>query len=154
MPGTGTRPSCPPAPAGGLFALRAQRWAKFGLIRKEAVPKKKPYLTVYLSEDERQQITGLAAKASLPVSRFIKRVCLGQEVRSTVDQEAVLAPLHSKADLGRLGGLLKLHLMEVERTEQWRHDLRNLLRRVEAKQKELAVGFDKVVKSLLQRKRG
>ena len=118
------------------------------------MPKKKPYLTVYLSEDERQQITGLAGKASLPVSRFVKRVCLGQEVRSTVDQEAVLALLHSKADLGRLGGLIKLHLTEVGRTEQWYYDLRNLLRRVEAKQVELAAGFDQVVKSLLQRKRG
>ena len=118
------------------------------------MPKRKPYLTVYLSEDERQHITGLAAKAGLPTSRFIKRVCLGQEVRGTVDQEAVLALLHSKADLGRLGGLLKLHLSGLERTEQWHHDLRALLRRVEARQQELAAGFDLAVKSLLQGKRG
>ena len=154
MPGTGTRPSC--------RLLRRVAYSHFVLNaglnlapeEKETMPKKKPYLTVYLSEDERQQIIRLAAKASLPVSRFVKRVCLGQEVRSTVDQEAVLALLHSKADLGRLGGLLKLHLTDVERTEQWHQDLRNTLRRVEAKQAELTAGCDQLVKSLLQRKYG
>ena len=48
-------------------------------------PKKKPYLTVYLSEDERQRIIMLAGKVGLPVSSFMKKVCLAQEVRSTVD---------------------------------------------------------------------
>ncbi|UQZ88884.1 hypothetical protein C4J81_06610 [Deltaproteobacteria bacterium Smac51] len=118
------------------------------------MPKRKPYLTVYLTEDEHRQIAGLAGQAGLSVSRFVKRVCLGQEIRSKVDQEAVLALLHSKGDLGRLGGLLKLHLTEVEHHEQWHDDLRALLRRVEVKQRELAAGFDQVVKSLLQRGNG
>jgi len=117
------------------------------------MPKNKPYLTVYLSEDERQKIIGLAGKAGLPVSRFIKRVCLGQEVRSTVDQQAVLALLHSKGDLGRLGGLLKLHLAEARQAEPWHEDLRALLRQMEAKQRELAAGFDLVVQALLKKNR-
>lgn len=117
------------------------------------MPKSKPYLTVYLSEDERRRIIGLASKACLPVSRFIKRVCLGQEVRSTVDQQAVLALLHNKGDLGRLGGLLKRHLAEAIQDEPWHADLRVLLRQLEARQQELAAGFDLVVQSLLSKKR-
>jgi hypothetical protein len=117
------------------------------------MPKNKPYLTVYLSEDERRRITGLAGKAGLPVSRFIKRVCLGQELRSTVDQQAVLALLHSKGDLGRLGGLLKLHLADAQQAKPWHEDLRVLLRQVEARQQELAAGFDQVVQSLLRKNR-
>lgn len=118
------------------------------------MPKKKPYLTVYLSEDEHRMIAGLAGRAGLSVSKFVRRVCLGQEVCSTIDQQAALALLQSKGDLGRLGGLLKLHLAEVEHPEQWHDDLRVLLRQVEAKQRDLVVGFNLVVKSLLQRKSG
>jgi len=116
------------------------------------MPKNKPYLTAYLSEDDRQRVTELAGQAGLPVSRFIRRVCLGQEVRSTVDQQAVLTLLHSKGDLGRLGGLLKQHLADADQTAPWYDDLRALLRQVEAKQRELAVDFDQVVQALLKKK--
>ena len=116
------------------------------------MPKKKPYLTVYLSEEERQRITGLAGKAGLPVSSFMKKVCLAQEVRSTVDHQAVLALLQSKGDLGRLGGLLKHHLIDQGHTGQWHEDLRSLLRRIEFSQRELVAQFDQVAKSLLRGK--
>ena len=118
------------------------------------MPTKKPYIKAYLTVDEQAQVAAKAKQARLSISKFITAVCLAQEVRSTVDQQAVLALLHSKGDLGRLGGLLKHQLAETPHNKTWRGDLRALLRQVEACQKELAAGFDQVAQSLLKRKRG
>lgn len=105
------------------------------------MPKQKPYLTVYLTEDERAHISRLAGQANLSVSRFVKSVCLAQEVRSIVDQQAVLALLQSKADLGRLGGLLKLHLADTGAGQDWHEELRRLLKRIEAAHRDLVRDF-------------
>lgn len=109
------------------------------------MPKKKPYLTVYLSEDEQAQVAGLASRAGLSISKFVKSVVLAHEVRSIVDQQAVLALLHSKADLGRLGGVLKHHLSETGGVEGWHDDLRRLLRQIEASQRELVRDFKAII---------
>ena len=117
------------------------------------MPKRKPYLTVYLTEDEQAHIKRLAGQAGLPTSRFVKAVCLAQEVKSIVDQQAVLALLQSKGDLGRLGGLLKHHLSESGNGEAWYDDLRNLLKRVEVAQREMLRDFRLVSASYLKGKK-
>jgi hypothetical protein len=61
----------------------------------------------YLSPEEYKIVTDLAVQARLSVSKLVRAACLGLEIKSTADQEAVLALLKLKADLGRLGGLLK-----------------------------------------------
>lgn len=111
------------------------------------MPKKKPYLTVYLSQDEHDHVARLAGQARLSVSKFVKSVVLGHEIRSTVDQQAVLALLHSKGDLGRLGGVLKHHLSATGGTEDWLNDLRHLLRQIEVSQRELVRDFKVVINS-------
>lgn len=68
------------------------------------MPTKKKSVKTYLSPDEHERLAAQARRAGRPLSTFIKRVCLGWEVHSLVDQEALLALLKSKADLGRLGG--------------------------------------------------
>lgn len=101
-------------------------------------------MTVYLSQDEHDQVARLAGQARLSISKFVKSVVLGHEVRSTVDQQAVLALLHSKGDLGRLGGVLKHHLSATggtEDTEDWHNDLRRLLRQIEVSQRDLVRDF-------------
>ena len=117
------------------------------------MPKRKPYLTVYLTEEEQAHIKRLAGQAGLPISRFVKAVCLSQEVKSIVDQQAVLALLQSKGDLGRLGGLLKHHLSSPEADESWHEDLRQLLKRTEAAQREVLKDFRLVSASYLKGKR-
>lgn len=114
---------------------------------------KKPYLTVYLSADEHERITEKAAKAGLSVSAFAKRVCLAHEVNSILDLEAVLLVKNSKADLGRLGGLLKQHLSETGGTEDWHQELRGLLRSLEYSQRKLAKECEGITKTLHQTRR-
>ena len=117
------------------------------------MPKRKPYLTIYLTEEEQAHIKRLASQAGLPISRFVKAVCLSQEVKSIVDQQAVLALLQSKGDLGRLGGLLKQHLSDPGAGEAWHDDLRNLLKRIEAAQREVLRDFRLVSASYLKGKK-
>lgn len=114
------------------------------------MPKKKPYLTVYLSSDDHQRIAKKASKAGLSLSAFARRICLAQEVTSIIDLEAVLLVKNSKADLGRLGGLLKQHLSETGGTEEWHQELRGLLRSIEYSQRKLAKDCEGLTKTLHQ----
>jgi hypothetical protein len=50
----------------------------------------------------------MASQAKISVSKFVRQVCLGNEPKSKVDQEAVLALLRVNQDLSRLGNLFKL----------------------------------------------
>ncbi|WP_353862053.1 conjugal transfer protein TraJ [Azospirillum formosense] len=65
--------------------------------------------------EERAALNANAAAAGLPVSAFLLAAGLGTPIRSVVDldQVSTLAEVH--ADLGRLGGLLKLWLSHEER---------------------------------------
>jgi hypothetical protein len=67
-------------------------------------------LKAYLTPEDYQAVKAKADQARLSVSAYVQAVCLGHEVKSALDQEAVLELLRLKADLGRLGGLLKLGL--------------------------------------------
>lgn len=69
-------------------------------------------LRAYLTPHEYEIVKKKAAQASRSVSAYVRAVCLGHEVRSTVDHDAVLALLKINADLGRLGGLLKLSISQ------------------------------------------
>lgn len=69
-------------------------------------------LRAYLAPEEYRVVRARAGQARLSVSAYVKAVCLGHEVKSTADQEAILELLRLKADLGRVGGLLKMGLSE------------------------------------------
>lgn len=89
-------------------------------------------LRAYLTPEEHQAIKAKAGQARLSVSAYTKAVCLGYELKSTADQEAILGLLKLKADLGRLGGLLKLGLSENKLD---RHRANRLLMDLEATRK-------------------
>ena len=76
------------------------------------MPTQKPHLKAYVSPEEYEQVAALAGRASLSISAFVKAVCLGHEIKSTVDQDAILTLARINGDLGRLGGLLKMALGE------------------------------------------
>jgi hypothetical protein len=105
------------------------------------MPTTKPYVKSYLSPEEYAQVADMAGRAGLSISNFVRQICLAQEVRSLVDKEAVLALLKCKADLGRLGGLLKKHISETKGGEAWVEDLRLLLRYIENSQREMVRDF-------------
>jgi hypothetical protein len=64
----------------------------------------------YLTAAERDRLNQIARKAGLSLSRFMRDVCLGYKVRSFEHEEFKLDLLKTRAELGRLGGLLKLAL--------------------------------------------
>jgi Trp operon repressor len=109
------------------------------------MPTNKPHLKAYVSPEEYARVADLAGRTGLSLSSFVRQVCLAQEVRSLVDKEAVLALLKSKADLGRLGCLLKKHLSETGSMDARIDDLRSLLRTIEYTQRELAREFRGVI---------
>lgn len=96
------------------------------------MPSKKPKLQVYVAQEELEQIIAKAQTARLSVSEFAKRACLGRRIKSRVEAEATLALIKLNADLGRLGGLLKLWLSEPGRGD--RVIVRKLLHDIEKTQ--------------------
>lgn len=93
------------------------------------MPSKKYKMSVYLSQAELEEIAGSAAKCNLSLSTFAKRLCMGYLPESKTDAQAVLDLLKVNADLGRLGGLLKLWLSEPDRNV---FAVRGLLHEIEA----------------------
>ena len=69
-------------------------------------------LRSYVTPEEYKSIKNSADLAGMSVSAYIKTVCLGREVQSLEDQTAIFELAKVSADLGRLGGLLKLALSE------------------------------------------
>ena len=71
------------------------------------MPSKKSRLTMYLTPEEHAQISKFAARSGISLSTFAKRICLGMPVPSLQHKQAVQDIIKARADLGRLGGLLK-----------------------------------------------
>ena len=76
------------------------------------MPSRKQRITVYLEPEAFSRIQESAKKAGLSLSTFCKRVCTGIPVPGLEHRQAVKDILKANADLGRLGGLLKLALSE------------------------------------------
>ena len=100
----------------------------------------------YLAPDEYLALNRQAAQAKLSLSTFIKKVCLNQEVKSKVDQEAVLTVMKANADLSRLGGLLKQILAQDSAQE----DVRKLLHSLESTKNMLAKEISLLTQKLLK----
>ncbi|MDR3631409.1 MAG: hypothetical protein P4L42_13855 [Desulfocapsaceae bacterium] len=125
---------------------RSRKWKEM-----EMPVRSRKTLKSYLTQDEYQQITESAAKARLPVSKFCKRVCLAQEVRSTVDHQAVVTLAKANADMGRLGGLFKMILSEGN-VGEYAGELRATLRSIEITKDTLLKDFQTVVKEFTKKK--
>ena len=80
--------------------------AKKGKTRRESTPVK-----VWVTPEEKTQIAEKAAAHSMSASRYLRALGLALPIQSTVDQRAVLDLVKINADLGRLGGLIKMWLM-------------------------------------------
>ena len=69
-------------------------------------------LRVVVSASERARIEERAKATGLSVSAYLRSAGLGQVIRSTLDHEAILELAKVNGDQGRLGGLLKLWLVD------------------------------------------
>lgn len=98
-------------------------------------------LRAYLTTEDYQAVKERAGQARLSISAYVQSICRGHEVKSAIDQEAVLDLLRLKADLGRLGGLLKLGLTG---TSLDRHRANRLLADLEATRKRIAEKVDEL----------
>ncbi|MBS0300058.1 MAG: conjugal transfer transcriptional regulator TraJ [Proteobacteria bacterium] len=83
-------------------------------IKKERRDKK---LRVPVLPIEEAEIKSKATDAGLTVAEYLRNLGLGYQVPSVVDSRQVDALLKINADLGRLGGLIKLWLTNDERTK-------------------------------------
>jgi hypothetical protein len=80
----------------------------------------------------------MAGQAGLSISRFMRDVTLGYQVRSFEHEEFRLDLLKTRADLGRLGGLLKAALSTPDRfSAEDRAGLRELLSQIAQRQNDL-----------------
>jgi hypothetical protein len=73
--------------------------------RRESTPVK-----VWVTAAEKAAISEKAAAHSMSASAYLRALGLALPIESTVDQRAVLELLKINADLGRLGGLIKMWL--------------------------------------------
>ena len=105
------------------------------------MPSKKKRLLVYLTDKEYAQISESAARAGISCSKFARMVCTGIPVPTLEHKQAVQEIIKARADLGRLGGLLKSALAEGKGPE---HELRRLLREIEAGQREMKAAAMKI----------
>ena len=82
-------------------------------IKKERRDKK---LRVPVLPIEEAEIKSKATNAGLPVAEYLRNLGLCYQVPSFIDNRKVDALLKINADLGRLGGLIKLWLTNDKRT--------------------------------------
>lgn len=84
-------------------------------IEKKPTRKHGRHLRVPVLPDEEQAIKANAAKAGLKIAEYLRRVALGYEIYGVIDQQHIIELSKINADLGRLGGLLKMWLTNDER---------------------------------------
>ncbi|HEO9104701.1 conjugal transfer protein TraJ [Escherichia coli] len=109
--------------------------------RKNSTP-----IKVYCLPDEKAQIQENAEASGLSVASFIRKVAMGYQVESIVDIEQVVELSRVNADLGRLGGLLKLWLANDPRTVDFSPSLfKTLLAKIESTRQELRNIMDRIL---------
>lgn len=83
-----------------------------GRDKKQGPRAKLAPLKVCVTQEEKEAIERTARKVRLPISGLLRKLGLGYEPPSRIDQETFLELFSLRGDLGRLGGLLKLWLLE------------------------------------------
>lgn len=79
--------------------------------------KRDKVLRIPVLPEEERVIKAKACEAGLTVAEYLRNLGLGYSVPSMIDNRQVDALLKINADLGRLGGLIKLWLTNDERTK-------------------------------------
>jgi hypothetical protein len=88
-------------------------------------------IKVVVTAAEAAEIKEKAGAARLPLSPYLRTLGLGWTPKSTLNYQALLELGKVNADLGRLGGLLKLWLSERANHGAPAADVRRVLREIE-----------------------
>jgi len=103
------------------------------------------HLRVPVLPSEESEIKTNAEKAGLSVAEYLRRLGMGYQIGSVLDQEHIHTIAKINADLGRLGGLLKLWLTNDERLSRFSPSMINaLLHRIENTQDALLTVVKKI----------
>jgi hypothetical protein len=97
-----------PAPVGEVRLPPAK--LKMDDAKKEKTRRESTPVKVWVTPAEKAAIAEKAAAHSMSSSRYLRALGLALPIQSTIDHRAVLDLLKINADLGRLGGLIKMWL--------------------------------------------
>jgi hypothetical protein len=95
-------------------------------------------MKVFVTDDERSRIEERAKVAGLSVSAYLRTAGLGHQIKSVLDHAAVVDLAKVNGDQGRLGGLLKLWLVDRPGRGPSEIEIRRLLERIGELQGRLA----------------
>lgn len=87
--------------------------------QKRTTRKESTRITLYLLPEEKAFIDTKAKELGVSSNEFIRASIRGQKFPSFVDQKSVEELVKLRADLGRLGGLLKLWLTDDVKTQRF-----------------------------------
>ena len=93
---------------------------------------------VKLTDAEHTSIAETARAVGLPVAVMIRRLALGYEPESIVDVETLLELIRLRADLGRLGGVMKMWLVDQPGAGAPEADVRAALNQILDRQIDVA----------------
>ena len=119
--------------------LDAERWLDAMARRTARGPRDRiNHLQVVVDAGERAQIKARAAATGLSVSGYLRAAALGHRVQSVMDHKVVGDLVKVAGDQGRLGGLLKLWLVDQPGKGAPEIEVRRLLDRLGELQGTLA----------------
>ena len=107
---------------------------------KERTPARRdiPPLCAWVTKDERDAIIANAEACGLSTSAYMRNLALGHTPASILDLKEMGNLIATRADLGRLGGLLKMWLTdEIRFNEVYQGTIDDLLDELDASQKKL-----------------
>lgn len=107
-------------------------------LKKEKKLRRKDHvLRVPVFPNEKQMIEENAKTAGLSVAEYLRRTGMGYPIVMPVDRKELAKLDKANADLGRLGGLLKLWLTDDVKKHGLIPNIRSLLQKIEESQKNL-----------------
>jgi hypothetical protein len=106
-------------------------------MKREARDRKRQ-LRVVVSASERSHIEERAKTTGLSISAYLRTAGLGHPIKSVLDHAAVMDLAKVNGDQGRLGGLLKLWLVDKPGRGVPEIEVRRLLERIAELQGRLA----------------
>ena len=89
------------------------------LDKSNPTRKGSPPVKVYCLPDEKRALELAAKSVGMSISTYLRRVGLGYQVQGILDNQRVEELARINGDLGRLGGLLKLWLIDDVRTRHF-----------------------------------
>ena len=116
---------------------------------KQPVKRRAPRaIKVYCQPTERAQLEAKAKSVGMSVSAYLGAVGVGYPVKTLLDHQRVEDLMRIDGNLGRIGGLLKLWLIDDQRTRSFgAGTVRALLHKIEACQAEMLAVMRQVVVS-------